>query len=78
MPHGLQATSDVAASVDDHVPLPQFLQSESFTFPSSLEYLPATHALHTTSIDVRFGTPSTSEYRPALQFLHSSLVSCFI
>ena len=52
----LQASMAVAASVEDQVPLPQFLQLESFTFPSSLEYLPATHALHTTSFDVRFGT----------------------
>ena len=67
MPHFLQASMDVAASVEDQVPLPQFLQLESFMFPNSSEYLPATHALHITSFDVRFGTPSTSEYRPAIQ-----------
>ena len=46
IPQSVQATADGAASVDDHLPLSQFSQSESFVLPCLAEYVPATHAVH--------------------------------
>ena len=45
IPHNLQASAEEAASVEDHVPLPQFLHLESLSLPSSFEYFPGTQAL---------------------------------
>ena len=58
----LQASTEEAASLEDHSPLPQFLHLESLSLPNSLEYFPGTQAVQTLSNI--FATPSASLYRP--------------
>ena len=74
----LQASGDDAASVIDHLPLPQFSQSESLVFPFPLENFPGIQAVQTDSNSVFLATPSLSLYRPTVHFLHPSFVSCFV
>ena len=50
MLHLVQSSTELAATVEDHVPLSQFLHWESFALPSSVEYLPAAQGLQTSTV----------------------------